>query len=59
MEPDPNLWLWIIGAAVVSGLLCAWITALFYRARLRRCSKQTWNQARLFYTRRAASHFIR
>jgi glycerol uptake facilitator-like aquaporin len=48
-----------IFAAIIIAFASAGITALYYRARLRRVSKQSWNQARVFYTRRAASHIIR
>lgn len=49
---------WIILAAVVSGLLCSGLTLLICCVRKARIERRTWDQARIFYTRRAASHII-
>lgn len=50
--------IFVFGAMIIA-FTSAGITALYYRARLRRISNETWSRARVFYTRRAAEHFIR
>lgn len=50
---------WII-ASVLIGTLIGWIScSVIASSRLRRIERKTWAAARLYYTRRAASHFIR
>jgi hypothetical protein len=50
--------IFVFGAVIIA-FTSAGITALYYRARMRRISNETWSRARVFYTRRAAEHFIR
>lgn len=50
---------WII-ASVLIGTVIGWIgCSIIASARLRRIERKTWSAARLYYTRRAASHVIR
>lgn len=49
---------WIIAAAII-GTLIGWIgCAVLAAARMRRIERRTWNAARLYYTRSAASRLI-
>lgn len=49
----------ILAAAVIGAAIGFFTASIFATSKLRRIEKKTWNQARVFYTRRAASHIIR
>jgi hypothetical protein len=49
---------WIILSALVGATIGFFGAAILASGKMRRIERKTWNQARLFYTRRAHNHLI-